>query len=230
TSHIQPRTAHLPVKEPPTYVSKPAHHAASVALKSHDNKPSNKAEQHFKRALASAHAHEHASAKKTHKKRSRKLATKLGIGHKALNASAAALAFIMLAGFFAYQNIPNISMRIASSRAGFTAKMPQYQPSGFSLAGPIEYEPGRISVAFRSNSDNRSFQVSEQVSGWNSEALADNYLAANSKAYQTYQDKGRTIFLYDDANATWVSGGVWYNIDGNGVLNNDQLIRIANSL
>lgn len=147
-----------------------------------------------------------------------------------MNAAAGALAIVLLAGFFAYQNIPNISMRVAASRAGFSAKMPGYQPSGFALQGPINYKPGQISLSFKSNSDDRAFNVSQQVSGWNSEALADNYLAANNKEYQTYQDKGRTIYLYDNSRATWVSGGIWYEVDGNGILSSEQLIRVANSL
>lgn len=221
---IQTQTRPLPVKKAPEgKVTK------STATKSHASQSQpvpTSAETHFRNAISKSHSHEQS---KRHVKKRSNLAKRFGISRKALNASAGALAIVLLFGFFAYQNVPNFSMQIAAARAGFDAKMPSYKPSGFALGGPIQYGPGHITVNFSSNSDDRSFSVSEQVSSWNSEALADNYLTANGKTYQTYQDKGRTIYLYDNSNATWVNGGVWYKVDGNGILSNDQLVRVANS-
>ncbi len=136
----------------------------------------------------------------------------------------------LLAGFIAYQNVPNISMRYASSRAGLTAKSPGYQPSGFSLNNQIKYLPGQITLSFTSNTDERQFTITQKESNWNSEALKTNYVAATDSQIQTYEDNGRTIYLYGDSSATWVNGGVWYDIKGDSSLNSDQLIRIANSL
>lgn len=214
--------SHVPVAPAPKNQSKPHHHSESHAAM---HTPSS-AEKHFNKALEKADSHKHAARRKKEKK----VARRLGMSARSFNTAAAALAIILLAGFFAYQNIPNISMQIASSRAGFAAKLPNYQPSGFALGGPIEYEAGKITVNFTSNTDDRNYSVSQQVSGWNSEALADNFLASQGKEFQTYQDKGRTIYLYDNSNATWVSGGVWYQVNGNEILSSDQLVRIANSL
>lgn len=213
-----------PAQPSPASVAKPAATPQASPAES-------AAETHFKQALAKADAHTHGTSgnSKRHTKR-KKVARHLGMSARALNATAIVAAILLLAGFFTYQNIPNLSMRIASSRAGFDAKLPAYEPSGYALGGPIEYAPGQIKVSYQSHSDERQYAISQQVSGWNSEALADNYLAEQGKTYQTYQDKGRTIYLYDGANATWVSGGIWYEVNGNDVLNNDQLIRIANSL
>lgn len=121
-------------------------------------------------------------------------------------------------------------MRIAASRAGFNAAIPSYQPSGFGMKGPIEYGPGQVTLNFKSNSDERNFHVTQRVSSWNSEALLTNFVTTNNKSYQTYQDKGRTIYIYDGSNATWVSNGVWYQIEGKSNLNSDQLIKLANSI
>lgn len=140
------------------------------------------------------------------------------------------LAALLLVGFIAYQNIPNITMRYASARAGINASLPGYRPAGFSLSPRIQYTPGQITLSFKSNSDDRSFSITQRETAWNSDALLSNYLASKPGQVQRYEDKGRTIFLYGDNSATWVSGGVWYDIDGNSQLNSDQLIRIATSL
>jgi hypothetical protein len=85
-------------------------------------------------------------------------------------------------------------------------------------------------VTFRSNSDERNFELQQQVSNWNSQALVDNFILSENKQYQTFQEKGKTIYVYDNANATWVNGGVWYKIEGNSSLNTEQLLKIASSI
>ena len=137
---------------------------------------------------------------------------------------------LILGGYFAYNNVPNLAMRVASARSGISGSMPGYQPSGFSLGGPIEYKTGQISISFKSNSDNRSYTVTQRNSDWNSETLLENHVAMGKRQYQTFQDKGKTIYMYDGDSASWVDNGVWYEIDGNTSLNTDQVLRIANSL
>lgn len=203
----------------------PAHHTPH---KAHAASSAN--ERLVAEAVGNAHAHE--AKKKKRDGRSKRLAKKLGIGSKTLNVIAVVLAIALLSGFFVYQNIPNLSMRLASQRAGFAAKLPKYQPSGFELGGPIEYSAGKVTVTFESNSDERDYSLTQQVSNWNSESLVNNYLEPEGKQYQTSQDslKGKTVYLYDDSNATWVSGGVWYTIDGHSNLSGEQLLNIANSI
>jgi hypothetical protein len=121
-------------------------------------------------------------------------------------------------------------MRVASTRAGFAAEMPGYKPAGFSFKGPIAYQAGRVSVTFKSNTDDRQFTLTQSSSNWNSDALLANYVASEKKQYQTYLDKGRTLYIYDNSNASWVDNGIWYQIEGDSSLTTDQLIRIASSL
>ncbi len=181
----------------------------------------------FKRAMDKSTSHE--EVRKAHPRKHR-LARALGVKPKHVRYGSSLVAVLLLVGFFAYQNVPNFSMRIAATKAGFNASIPSYKPAGFALAGPIEYGPGYITIGFQSNSDERNFHVTQRVSQWSSESLLENFLVANNKTYQTYQDKGRTIYIYDNSNATWVNGGVWYQVDGNSSLSSDQLIRIANSI
>lgn len=180
-------------------------------------------------ALQKATSHDQPKTAK--KKLRHRAAHKLGVSPKIVSISASVLAFVLLASFFAYQNAPNFAMHIASSRAGFRASLPDYQPSGYALGGPIDAKPGIITVSFESNSDERSFKVTQRPSSWTSEALFDNFLQDNNgTGHQTFQEKDRTVYIYDGSNATWVSDGIWYQVEGNGHLNNEQLLRIANSL
>ncbi len=201
----------------------------------HTAKPANlhKKQQHaseklVNEAIRNAHNPERSSTHTHHRKH--RVANKLGISPKLARLSAGALAALLIVGFIAYQNAPNLSLRLAATRAGFSAHMPGYQPSGFGLSGPIEYGPGQVTLNFRSNSDERNFHVVQRVSDWNSVALLSNFVTPNHQSYQTYEDNGRTIYIYDGSNATWVNGGVWYQIEGNSSLSSDQLIRIANSI
>lgn len=159
-----------------------------------------------------------------------RLARKLGISSKTANLGAGAVALLLIAGFTYYQNVPNLAMRTAASKAGIPASLPAYRPSGFSMNGPIEYAPGRVTVSFRSNSDNREFTVVQQVSNWNSEALLGNYVAKNYRDYQTYRQGDRTVYIYDVANASWVENGIWYQISGKSSLSSEQLLNIAASM
>ncbi len=180
------------------------------------------------KALADANSHEN----KTHKKEKKhhRVAKKLGISAKAMAISSAVLAGVLLGGFYAIQNVPNLSMRVAATRAGFNASMPGYSPSGFSFSGPINYSPGQVTVTFKSNTDDRNFSLKQTASNWNSDALLSNFVATDNQKYQTYQDRGRTLYIYDGSNATWVDNGIWYQIEGSSQLTTDQLVRIAASL
>lgn len=189
-------------------------------------KPHNPAESILARGLKNAQSHTQTLDKKTSKKTRAK---KKGKSRLATYATGA-LAALLLGGFIAYQNIPNISMRYAAARAGVQATLPGYQPAGFALSNHIQYNPGQITVRFASNTDERAFSITQRETAWNSEALLSNYVSTKTDQVHKYEDKGRTIFLYGDSGATWVNGGVWYDIVGDSDLNSDQLIRIATSM
>lgn len=226
---VQRRTEALVVKEAPTHLthSKSAVRKPAITQQHHSRptpspQPQTKSEELFNQALQKA---ETPKLTKKHKK----------VGKSRLNSSvtkwgASVAAAVLLVGFIAYMNLPNLSMQLASSRAGFDASMPGYQPSGFAPESDVSYKPGQITVSFRSNTDERNYKVTQAVSSWNSEALQENFLNAQNKSFQTTQDSGRTIYMYDNGNATWVNGGVWYQVESNQALSSDQLLKIASSL
>lgn len=221
TPAITTQTLHLPVQPAPKDIEPP------VSFKHHQ--PSSPQSRLEARALAAANNFRPIEPPKTHHTHQR-VARKLGVSPRFVGLGAGLAATVLLIGFFAYQNVPNLAMRLAANRAGFAATLPSYQPSGFSMKGPIQYGPGQISLTFQANADSRRFQLTQQTSKWNNDTLLDQFVAVNNRQYQTYQAGNKTIYIYDQSNATWLNKGVWYRIAGNSKLNSDQLIHLANSL
>lgn len=218
------KTVPLPVQPSPKDVpvlplDNLIHHSAGIDTSGHRD--------HFAQALASAHSHMQPKLKSKNRIHHR-AARRLRVSTRALNITAGLTATLLIVGFFAYQNIPNFAMRIASSQSGVHGKFPGYQPAGFGISGPIEYQEGQIVVNFKSNTDERSFKVVQESSDWTSETLLSS-LSDGDKKPQSLLRQGKTIYLYDD-NAAWVSGGVKYHIEGSAGLNSDQLVRLATSL
>lgn len=142
------------------------------------------------------------------------------------------LVVVMVAGFFAWQNIPQVSMRVAATRADIPASVPSYTPSGFSFEGPIGYSGGAVSIKFKANTDKqRAFMLTQQKSDWTTETLAANTVPDGSQV-QTSQVKGTTVYIYGDQEnrATWVDKGVRYTLIDKANLNSDQILKIAGSL
>lgn len=139
----------------------------------------------------------------------------------------ATLATLIIIGFYGYQNWPYINMRVASARSGINGKLPGYTPSGFAFEN-IRHQAGKIVISFGSGGN--TFTVSQTSSNWNSEALLSNFVTRAGRPYQTFQNKSRTIYVFDNSNATWVENGLWYQVEGNAGLSSDQLLRIAYSL
>lgn len=139
------------------------------------------------------------------------------------------LALLLLAGYLTYINLPNISMRVAATRAGIAANYPNYSPDGYHFAGPITYQPGEVNISFRSNTNERNFVIKQKASSWDSQAVLDNFVSKKTGTYLTYQERGLTIYSYG-SHAAWVNGGLMYTIDGDAPLSSDQLLRIATSM
>lgn len=151
-------------------------------------------------------------------------------GLKLLAAGTATLAIVLIIGFVGYKNIPNASLKIANFRAGFNASMPTYAPTGYTMQTSISATKGSVVLSYASPTEGKSYDVSQQPSNWNSQALLENFVAPKAFSYQTIQDHGRTIYIYGKRSATWVDGGKWYIVTGDANLTNDEFIRIASSI
>jgi hypothetical protein len=148
--------------------------------------------------------------------------------NKHVNFAAGAFAVLLLFGFIAWQNIPNMKMRVASAKAGFHAQLPGYRPGGFAF-GNVKYSTGSVAVNYNSNSDDRSISIVQQLSDWDSKSLLNNYVATTSPDYQAYQEGGRTIYIFGN-NATWVDGGIWFKVNGSTGMSAQQLLHMASTM
>lgn len=142
----------------------------------------------------------------------------------------AGAAALLLFGYVAYLNMPSLSVRIAAMQSGVHAKYPDYNPDGYSFAGPVAYQPGEVEIRFKSNGGGEGYTIREKNSDWNSVAVLDNLVSKSSgKDYEVSSTSGITIYTYG-TNAAWTNGGVLYTIDSKAPLSNDQLLRIAASM
>lgn len=180
----------------------------------------------FEHALKGATAHLETFDHKAHKKSLKKSKS---TRRKVTSIAMASVAGFLLLGFFAYQNAPAVEMRVAAARSGVPAGLPGYKPSGYGVKD-VKSEDGAVSVSFKSRTDNKGFTLTQKASSWNSASLLANTVTQTNQPYQTYQDEGKTVYIYNNSNATWVDGGVWYQVEGDASLTSDQLLRIANSL
>ncbi|HXR49659.1 MAG TPA: hypothetical protein VN778_01380, partial [Verrucomicrobiae bacterium] len=128
-----------------------------------------------------------------------------------------------------YANLTSIQLQVASSKAGFTANLPSYQPIGYSFAH-LNYSPGNVAMQFQSNSDSRAYAISEKLSAWDSQTLRSDFVAGIGQDYQTVQTAGHTLYVYGKNNATWVNSGIWYQIKSDGALSVHQLVELASSM
>lgn len=153
---------------------------------------------------------------------------------KGVRASSVALSLVglLLVGGYIWQvNYPNLALKVAGSKAGISANFPGYVPNGWKLSGNIQSSPGNISYNIANAKGGKSLQVSESKTNWDSQALAENYVAPKAENYLALQAQGLTIYLYDGNQASWVNNGTWYRVEGNGHgLSQDQVIKLATSL
>lgn len=229
TPPLNKQSVPLTVRSAPPEAPKPAQHQATQAVHhAHAAHPHTQSrEELLKNALDEAVSHR--QPPQPRERLHHRAARRVGLSQRALKVATSSAAVLLLVGFFAYQNVPNLAMRVAANRAGFAATLPEYRPSGFAQ-GPIQYVPGEVVVNFNSNSDDRTYRVTQRPTTLNSQALLENVVADNGNNYQTYTQKGKTIYVYDDSDATWVNAGIQYEIEGEAALTGDQLLRIAASL
>lgn len=182
-------------------------------------------------ALRVADSHQQITRKKT--RFYEKIAKKLNISNRLFIIISVVLAVIILTGAVTYFFSNNIEMYIADERTGMSGVIPGYAPSGFNLKKITYTAAGSNSVIilkYHSNSDSRLYDLSEQVSNWDSQSLLNEIVipAAGTSNYTTLEVGGRTVYMYGEY-AVWVSGGIYYNLHNKAGLTSDQIQLIANS-
>jgi len=219
------RTASIQVRPAPS--TQTALHALSAPISSIASSTPKEPLASISLALQNATAHQLPRLKKPSIRQ--RAARKLRVSPKAVSVASGVFVIIFFGGLLAYLSMPQMALQLASKRAGVKASLPAYQPSGFEMKGPVQYSSGSVTLNYASASNGQKFQVVQKSSDWNSQSLLENFVVSK-EPYQTFQDKGRTIYIYEGGNATWVSGGIWYQVEGNSSLSSDQLRRVVSSL
>jgi hypothetical protein len=199
---VHPQLA--PVVVPQHHAPKPAVHAPVSAHTKPDI---------FQAAIARASSHEQPKIRAKHHK-----------GRRTAGILAGLTVLLVLGGVIGYLNINNIKLKVASVQAGFSAQLPSYQPTGYVL-GAVTTNSGNVSLNFRSGE--KHYQLTQQPTNWNSQTLGDEIIA--SAGAKTIESHGRIIYIYDNT-ASWVSGGVRYDLTGNAELDEDDIAAIAASM
>ena len=145
------------------------------------------------------------------------------------SAAAAAAVVVIMGGYVWLQNVPKLAVHTASAKAGFTASLPTYMPSNYTMNRTVSSSPGRVSLAF-SAPGNNGLTINQTQTNWDPQSLLDNYVSKQSNQYLAVNGQGLTIYLYNGDEASWVNQGIWYSIQGNNQLNREQLLKIAYGL
>lgn len=148
---------------------------------------------------------------------------------KFVNAFTIGLILLITVGYFAYINMPALSVRIASAQANIEAKYPSYRPDGYSINGPVSYSNGQVVINFHANTGNSQFSIKQTKSSWDSSALEVQVNKDSNGEFITTQDGGLTIYTYNN-NAAWINDGILYNITGNAPLSIGQIQKIVTGL
>lgn len=147
---------------------------------------------------------------------------------KFMSLASASLAIVLLAGYFTYLSMPNISIRMAAVQSGVNAKYPSYRPDGYALNGPISFKDGEVSMRFAYAGTEKGFTLTQQRSNWDSAAVKHHASTKSDDTMITTVD-GLTIYTYGN-NATWVNGGVLYTMESDAPLSSSQIQRVATSM
>ena len=163
------------------------------------------------------------------KKKSKTSKLRFGVGRVVLALTCAAVAVFAIV-YFVNLNMPDVSLKVAAMQTGINATYPSYVPRDYSIAS-ITSENKKITLKFDNHKTQESFNIVEESSSWDSNALLSNFVKdAYGEGYQTIREQGLTIYM-NGSNATWVNGGVVYKIVAEGdTLSNKQIKAIATSL
>lgn len=141
------------------------------------------------------------------------------------------IAVLAAVGFAAWQKFPQLSIKLAASRAHINASVPSYKPDGYSLAAPAQAINGQVLIKYKAAADaDQGYDISQAPSEMTSVSLA-NTLSPSGAQMQTSQVGGNTVYIYGPKNdAAWVNNGILYKLNDRANLSSDQIIDIVKGL
>lgn len=181
--------------------------------------PDNKPTDIFEHALANAN---HFVDIRTHKELYRKKAR----AHIA-SMVFGSLALIVVASFVAYQNSPTLQLKVATTRTGISAHIPNFAAAGFSFNG-LRADSDKLIFGFRGTKG--TYELTQTSTNFNDANMIQAIGATNANGTPVYQVvmAGNTmVYRFNNTNATWVSDGQWYTVSGTSALTNQQVQAIV---
>lgn len=179
----------------------------------------------FNQALAQATSHEQPAVDEPTIGAVRRKGSK---ARRVLAVATSLAVFVALCGLVAFQNRGQIQLQMASAKAGFAASMPLYMPQDYKV-GEMSYVNGTVATNFEAK-DKQPFVIVQKKSNWDSQTLLDNFVAVSNQDYRGFQSNGRTVYVIGKTSATWVNGGIWYQIKEASGFSDEQLVKIAASM
>ncbi len=148
-----------------------------------------------------------------------------------LTATIILVTVVLVGGMFVWQNVPSLSLKVASSRAHVDAGTPSYIPEGFALASPVRYQSGAVQFEIKSTVDSdKSLTISQQKSNLDSESLKEK-VVPKSTPIQTSDVNGSPLYIYGKSNdAVFKKGDTQVIFSNNANLPPNELSNIAKSM
>jgi hypothetical protein len=171
----------------------------------------------FELAIAQATSHEQKAPKR-----------RMSWKRKLASTGAVVVGLAVIGVFVAYLNLPTIEVNLASSQAGFHATMPNYKSLGYALSGPVKTSGGTVAMSFTSGDS--QFTLTQEASNWDNQTLMQTLASQSDSLPKSIQSDGRTIYMTRTNQATWVNGGIRYQLVGNANLNNQEITSVADSM
>ena len=152
-----------------------------------------------------------------------------GEGKRRLKLIALLSIFIVITlSVLVYISMPQIALTFSNQKSGISASYPSYIPDGYRMSSLAKLDNNKVTIDYSDNDNKAKYTIYQETSNYNSYALLDNVVKpkANDK-YETYTDRGLTIYIWGNVKATWVNRGILYTIEGNADLSTDQIKSIA---
>lgn len=212
---------------PLSKLSEKDHHSNQVTDKPLPSLVTSVSHQKLERLLDHALANADSHKKIKHVKRSR-IAR---LFHSRKHLAVFAVLLVAILGIFAWQRVPQLSVRLAGAKSHVKASTPTYVPPGFAMAGHAISVQDKVMLSFKSKDNpSKTFTLSQRSSNMDSTAMASTLLPAKSQV-QTSQVNGTTVYIYDNDNdAMWVNHGVHYQLHDKANLDSNEVLKIAQSL
>ncbi len=136
---------------------------------------------------------------------------------------------VIIASFFAWRNIPQLSTKVASMRTHISASIPSYSPAGFSIAGPAVAGDNSVTFQYKDNTDaSKFYTIKEEASNLDTSSLIASH-NSSSQQVQTSQANGVQIVVLG-SKSMCVSGGKLTTIADQAGLPPDELLNVAKSV